>query len=133
MIFVISQSFVFEAAHTLERRVPVEEYEKSVTIHGHTYNAEISVTGEIGESGMIEIPISRRKHGPMILDLYVLRKAIQDVKKELDHSFLDDLLGKNKGTMENLCVFIANHIDKTLPVSSVSVWRQTGDKCVYTL
>lgn len=103
----LSQQFTFEGAHTLTRSVPIEEFEASRRIHGHTYTAEITVRGEKGASGMLE------------------------VRDQLDHRFLDEVPGLGPATLENLCEFIARGID--LPVHAVTVARATGDKCRLTL
>ena len=39
----ISQTFFFDAAHTLERLI---ETESSRRVHGHTYNAEVFLSGQ---------------------------------------------------------------------------------------
>jgi 6-pyruvoyltetrahydropterin/6-carboxytetrahydropterin synthase len=126
----LSQSFIFDAAHTLKRSVPVEEYEASARMHGHTYTAEIVLRGELGESGMIEVPRAG-KHGPLKLDLFELRAAIAKVRGKLDHQLLNDVEGLGAPTMENLCKFIGTQIRTRheLPVSAVTVARATGDKC----
>ena len=56
-IFELSQKFYFEAAHTLNRSY---ESEGSKKIHGHTYHAEITITGtpEI-DSGMILMKVNQ--------------------------------------------------------------------------
>jgi 6-pyruvoyltetrahydropterin/6-carboxytetrahydropterin synthase len=129
-VFELSQSFIFEGAHTLTRTVPIEEFEASRRIHGHTYTAEVTVRGTKGASGMVEVP-RRGKVGPWVMDLYELRKAIERVRAQLDHHFLDEVPGLGPATLENLCEFIARGIE--LPVHAVTVSRATGDKCRLTL
>src|SRR5204862_290992 len=74
LMFELSQTFYFEAAHTLERAI---ETASSRRIHGHTYGAEVQVRGEPGPDGMV-------------VDLAQLRAAIAEVRETLDHHFLDD-------------------------------------------
>ena len=51
MIYEISQKFFFDAAHTLKREV---EADSSLRIHGHTYNAEVTLSGQPDTvSGMV--------------------------------------------------------------------------------
>lgn len=130
MKFCLSQKFIFEAAHTLSREVPVDEYKKSTTIHGHTYQAEIFVLGNLGSRQMLTIPGHSKKQTRTI-DLFVIRQTINEIKQKLDHSFLDELLGENNGTLEKLCFFIAEEASKRFPVFKIEVSRQTGDKCSY--
>jgi 6-pyruvoyltetrahydropterin/6-carboxytetrahydropterin synthase len=118
-MFELSQSFYFEAAHTLER---LYETESSRRIHGHTYMAEIAVQGEPDARGMV-------------MDLAQLRAAIQQVRDQLDHHFLDEVPGIGRPTLENLCVYIHDQVRQHLghvTISAVSVFRQaSGDRCVY--
>jgi 6-pyruvoyltetrahydropterin/6-carboxytetrahydropterin synthase len=111
----LSQRFIFEAAHTLNRQVDAEP---SRRIHGHTYHAEAVVRGAIRPDGML-------------IDLALFRQAIERVRGKLDHRFLDDLKGLGPATLENLSRFVFASLAETLPgVCAVSVERPaTGDKC----
>lgn len=113
----LSQRFVFEAAHTLHRTTEVEG---SLRIHGHTYHAEVTVTG---------VPDSSTG---MIIDLAYLRSHIARVRELLDHRFLDEVPGLAPATLERLCLFIRDHLVPALPtLCCVMVERQaSGDKCV---
>ncbi|MBI2733306.1 MAG: 6-carboxytetrahydropterin synthase [Aquabacterium sp.] len=62
-MFELSQTFSFDAAHTLKRKVSPEEAAGSRRIHGHTYTAEIFVRGE------------RQPDSGMVVDLAVLREV----------------------------------------------------------
>ena len=116
-MFELSQTFHFEAAHTLERQY---ETESSRRIHGHTYGAEVQVQGEPGPGGMV-------------VDLAHLREVIAQVRDTLDHRFLDDVAGLGPATLENLCLYIHGHVAARVPaVSAVSVYRSaSGDRCTY--
>jgi 6-pyruvoyltetrahydropterin/6-carboxytetrahydropterin synthase len=127
----ISQTFTFEAAHTLARLVPLVEYEPSMRIHGHSYVATVSVKGEMGADGMLQffrLPKNKRQR----VDLFYLRKEIQDVRAKLDHRFLNEIEDLPHQTLEALCVFIFNHINQYFPVAWVKVERPlSGDACRY--
>lgn len=121
-MFELSQSFYFEAAHTLRRpAVGQAEAKGSRRIHGHTYTAEVAVRGP------------RDATTGMVVDLGVLRAAIAAVREQLDHHFLDEVPGVGAPTLENLCAFIHAQIAQCVPqVYSVSVQRKSsGDRCVY--
>ncbi len=116
MIYEISQRFFFDAAHTLRREL---EAESSARIHGHTYNAEVSVAGQPDpDTGMV-------------FDLGLLRRALAPVRERLDHQFLDEVPGLKTPTLENLCAFVAQALREAgLEVSRVSIWRDgIGDRC----
>ena len=115
--FELSQKFYFEAAHSLER---VVDTEASRRIHGHTYHAEVVLTGPIsGRSGMV-------------VDLGLFRRAIDSVRETLDHRFLDEVPGIGPATLENLCAYIFDYLKEGLPqLSHVSIERPaSGDKCL---
>lgn len=128
MTFHLSQSFSFDAAHTLHRNVPIAEYVGSRRVHGHTYNAVVTLAGVRGADGMLR---ALRGKQSVQVDLFYLRKAIEACRVQLDHQMLDEVPDLGPATMENLCVFIANSVGLTFPVYSVEVSRHSGDKCVY--
>jgi 6-pyruvoyltetrahydropterin/6-carboxytetrahydropterin synthase len=117
MNYQLSQRFFFEAAHTLRRTVDVEP---SLRIHGHTYIAEVTLTGQPDP-----------KTG-MLVDLGHLRRAIETLKRELDHRFLDEVHGLGPATLENLCAYIwrAMELLYASQLARVEVKREaSGDAC----
>jgi len=119
-VFDLSQSFYFEAAHTLNRSYDTKG---SLRIHGHTYVAEVTVSG---------VPESSTG---MLVDLTLLREEIENVRSMLDHRFLDDIEALGPATLENLAIFIGNQMkSKFNNLSSVKVERSiSGDKCIMRL
>lgn len=116
MTFEISQSFFFDAAHTLRREM---ETAGSARVHGHTYRGEIAVTGAVDpDTGMV-------------VDLGRLRALLEQVRGQLDHHLLDEVAGLGIPTLENLCAFIARFAALSgFRLSRVSVWRDgIGDRC----
>jgi 6-pyruvoyltetrahydropterin/6-carboxytetrahydropterin synthase len=112
----ISQAFFFDAAHTLDRAI---ETAGSKRIHGHTYNAEVFLTGR-------PEPASG-----MVIDLGLVRREVALLREQLDHHLLDEVEGLGPPTLENLCLFIFSQLQPALPaLTSVRVWRvSTGDGC----
>lgn len=113
----LSQRFYFEAAHTLRRTI---ETEGSLRIHGHTYEAEVTVSGYPDPST------------GMLVDLGYLRQEVSRVRDMLDHRFLDEIEHLGPPTLENLCRFIRTQLKPSLPqLSAVLVERKaSGDRCV---
>ena len=114
--FSVSQKFFFDAAHTLQREF---EREGSLRVHGHTYYAEVTVSG------------ARDPATGMVVDLGLVRQHIEQLRPQLDHRMLDDVPGLGPATLENLCAFIWQAL---LPhfegLSQVRVWRDSvGDGC----
>ena len=116
MNYEISQKFFFDAAHTLRREI---EAEGSRRVHGHTYNAEVTVAGQPDAAT------------GMVVDLGLVRRAIEQLRPQLDHHMLDDIAGLGPATLENLCAFIWRELLPTLPaLAIVRVWRDgMGDGC----
>lgn len=117
--YELSQRFFFDAAHTLRRQIEVEG---SKRVHGHTYHAEVTVSGlPDPETGML-------------VDLGFLRLEMERVRLQLDHHFLDEVEGIGPPTLENLCAYIYNQLKDKLPaISSVTVERQAGgDRCRFS-
>jgi 6-pyruvoyltetrahydropterin/6-carboxytetrahydropterin synthase len=116
MTYEISQRFFFDAAHTLKRDIEVEG---SRRIHGHTYSAEVTLQGSPD-------PVTG-----MVVDLGLVRSAIEQLRPQLDHHLLDDVEGLGPATLENLCAFIWRGLLPALPaLAAVRVWRDgMGDAC----
>ena len=111
----ISQRFFFEAAHTLQREV---EAPGSARVHGHTYQAEVSVTG-VPDAGT-----------GMVMDIALLRGRIEAVRAQLDNHLLAEVAGLGVPTLENLCSYVARQLSTCPGLSSVRVWRDSsGDSC----
>lgn len=116
MKFELTQRFYFEAAHTLERSY---ETDASRRIHGHTYHAAVTVAGP------------RNQETGMIVDLALLRRAIEEVRAKLDHRLLDEVPELGAPTIENLCIFILHAMaGGPWTVERVEVSRPaSGDSC----
>ena len=117
MIFEISQKFFFDAAHTLKREI---EADSSLRIHGHTYNAEVTLAGQPDAAT------------GMVMDLGGVRIAIDKLKPRLDHHLLDDVVGIGPATLENLCAFVWRELAPSVPgLCAVRIWRDSvGDGCM---
>ena len=123
MTYQISQQFFFDAAHTLRREIEADsQAEVSRRIHGHTYNAEVTLSG-------LPDPATG-----MVLDLGRVRLAIETLRPQLDHRMLDDVPGLGTATLENLCAYIWRDLSPSLPgLAEVKVWRVgMGDSCRLT-
>lgn len=118
-MFELTKQFRFEAAHTLERAIGTEG---SRRVHGHSYRAEISVTGTPdAQSGMI-------------VDLGLFDRSLQSVRDKLDHHFLNDVEGLGPATLENLALWIWQGLTvEGIQPSKVVVARDaSGESCAYT-
>ena len=115
MIYELSQTFYFEAAHTLVREIDAAS---SKRIHGHTYHAEATLRGTPDPAT------------GMLMDLGHFCSELAKVRSLLDHHLLDEVEGLGPPTLEGLCSFIVEKLRGRLPsLASVKVWRATGDCC----
>lgn len=116
MTHELSQTFYFESAHTLQRKVDAEP---SRRVHGHTYIAEITLRGEPD-------PVTG-----MLTDLGLVRRAIETVREDLDHHLLNEVEGLGAPTLENLCSYLWKRFEPLFPsLARVSVRRDaSGDRC----
>lgn len=116
MNYEISQRFFFDAAHSLRRTIEVES---SARIHGHTYQAEVAL------SGTPDLATG------MVFDLGLLRAELDRIREQLDHRLLDEVPDIGAPTLENLCSYIARALATGgMHPSRVSVWREgIGDRC----
>ena len=98
IILKLTQTFVFEAAHTLKgRSINVLDKLNSENIHGHTYHASISYEGNVNDDGMVK-------------DFGHIKFAVDAIIIKLDHEYLNEVDGLGTPTLENLCLFIANNL-----------------------
>ena len=120
MMLELTQEFYFEAAHTLDRKLDTDS---SRRIHGHTYYVEITIRGLADEAT------------GMVMDLGEFRAIASGCRDLLDHRFLDDVPGLGIPTIENLCRYIARHLQPQLPsLHGVLVARRaSGDSCRLTV
>jgi queuosine biosynthesis protein QueD len=117
----LTQTFFFDAAHTLDRTTNVYDHLKSKNIHGHTYHASISIQGKPGKNGMIR-------------DFGDIKHSVDAIKYALDHEFLNNVPELGIPTLENLCLFIAKRLQNIDGLCEISVERKaSGDKCTLNI
>lgn len=113
----IYKEFTFEAAHRLPN-VPLTH--KCSRLHGHSFHAEVHVSGPVGH-----------KSG-WIIDFAEVKQAFEPLMKELDHNYLNDVEGLENPTSENLAKWIWQRLELSLPGLSKVVVRETCTTgCIY--
>lgn len=96
----VAKEFTFEAAHRLPN---VPEGHKCARLHGHSFRAEVHVSGPIGpETGWV-------------LDFADLKAAFAPVREQLDHRYLNEVDGLANPTSERLAVWIWDRLVEALP------------------
>lgn len=112
----LSQSFIFEAAHSLYRDI---ERDTSLRIHGHSYRATVTIAG---------LPSATTG---MLTDLGKMKHEMEQVRMQLDHRLLDEITELGPATLENLCTYIWHQLSPRLPLLfCIKVAREmSGDAC----
>jgi len=92
----------FDAAHSLPG------YQgKCAHMHGHTYQVEIVVEGDVGENGFV-------------MDFYQIKRIIAGALQELDHSCLNQILPNP--TAESIAQWLADRLARDLEGSAVRLF-----------
>jgi 6-pyruvoyltetrahydropterin/6-carboxytetrahydropterin synthase len=116
--FEIVKEFGFEAAHTFGHKPAGHE---NTRVHGHSFRVAVALTGAPDPAT------------GCVADFEDVGRAIDTVRAQLDHRFLNDVPGLGTPSLENLARWIAEALKRSLPnVSSVTVRRPTlGESCRY--
>ena len=89
-------------------------------IHGHSFKIIISVKGPIN------------KQNGFVTDFQDIDDAFSSFKKELDHSYLNDIEGLQNPTSENICIWIWDKIQSSLPnIYKIEIKETDSTGCIY--
>ncbi|GAA2100539.1 6-carboxytetrahydropterin synthase QueD [Microlunatus panaciterrae] len=113
----IYREFTFEAAHRLPN---VPEGHKCARLHGHSYRVEVHVAGPVGEStGWVQ-------------DFGDLKVAFKPLEDQLDHRYLNDVVGLENPTSEVLAKWIWDRLSVDLSnLTEVRVRETCTSGCIY--
>ena len=112
----LERSYRFEAAHFLPK-VPTGH--KCARMHGHSYQVEVVVEGEIDpERGWL-------------MDFAEIDEHASPVMRELDHQVLNEVAGLGNPTSELLAVWIWNRLRGLPGLVEVAVSETPTSRCVY--
>lgn len=106
----IFKEFVFEAAHRLPH---VPEGHKCARLHGHSFTAQIYVSGEVE-------PLTG-----WVRDFADIKAAFAPYYDVLDHHYLNEVDGLENPTSENIAVWIWSKMVPLLPGLSKVVVKET--------
>jgi 6-pyruvoyltetrahydropterin/6-carboxytetrahydropterin synthase len=113
----LRKTFQFEAAHLLPN-LPTTH--KCRRLHGHSFQAEIVVSGDINpQLGWL-------------IDYAEISEAFKPLFERLDHHYLNEIPGLENPTSENIAVWIWRELKPRLPLLSEVVVAETCTaRCVY--
>ena len=114
----VFREFTFEAAHLLPN---VAEGHKCRRLHGHSFRVAVHVTGEVD-------PVTG-----MLIDFADIKDAFEPLWVQLDHHYLNEIVGLDNPTSENLAIWIWDRLvaGGGLAVSRVVVRETCNAGCVY--
>ena len=114
----LTRSYRFEAAHRLPM-VPPDH--KCARMHGHSFEIEVTVAGEI-EPRM-----------GWLVDYAEITKVVEPLlKNELDHRSLNDVPGLENPTSEVLCGWLWQRLRSQLPLlAAITVAETCTARCTY--
>lgn len=113
----IYKRFHIEAAHRLPN---VQPGHKCARLHGHSYQVDIHVAGDLDP------------HLGWIMDFADLKAVFAPVFEQLDHRYLNDIPGLENPTAENIARWIWARLEPTLPgLSRVVIGETCTSGCEY--
>ncbi len=112
----IFREFTFEAAHRLPN---VPEGHKCARLHGHSYQVDVHVRGQVGADN------------GWVMDFGDLSDAFEPVRDQLDHRYLNEVAGLENPTSEILARWIWDRLAPALPLAAVTVRETCTCGCVY--
>lgn len=114
----LTREFCFDAAHYLESYDPGHPNRR---IHGHSFRVRVTLTG-----------MPNDKTG-QIVDLSEFGTILEHLREQLDHHMLNEIHGLETTTLENICLWLWEHLMPDLPdLSAVEVFRDSlGQSCLY--
>ena len=114
----IFKEFSFEAAHRLPN-VPGDH--KCARLHGHSFQARITVEGDVGDSS------------GWVMDFAEISAVVEPIKKQLDHYYLNEIEGLENPTSENIARWIWAKLKPSLPLLAQIEIRETCTSgCLYS-
>ena len=113
----LRKTFQFEAAHLLPK---LPRAHKCRRLHGHSFKAEIVVTGEA------DLRLG------WVMDYADISAAFKPLWEQLDHRYLNEVRGLENLTSENVAVWIWERLKPSLPqLTEVVVAETCTARCVY--
>jgi 6-pyruvoyltetrahydropterin/6-carboxytetrahydropterin synthase len=115
--FELRRSYGFEAAHYLPQAPDGHPCRR---VHGHSYEVEIQVVGEVDEPA------------GWVIDFAEIDNVFEPVRELLDHRLLNDLEGLENPTSELLARWIWQRMGSALPgLAAVAVRETPHSTCIY--
>ena len=114
----LTKSYTFEAAHRLPM-VPADH--KCARMHGHSFRVDVTVAGEVDE------------RAGWLVDFGDITALVEPLLgSELDHHTLNDVVGLESPTSENLCPWLWSRLQPRIAgLSTITVHETCTARCTY--
>ena len=114
---ILSRTFTFEAAHSLDYEDGTQDGYKR--LHGHSFTGALLIKGRFS------------KIDGWLRDFGSLDPVIEKIRDKLDHAYLNELEGLDSSSLENLCAYIFKLVcDDIVGLHGIEISRLTcGQKC----
>ena len=114
---IVYKKFNIESARSLPN---VPESHPCYQLHGHSFKIIISIIGQIN------------KNTGFVIDFQEIENAFNPIKKILDHSFLNKIEGLSNPTSENICIWIWDKIESSIPnICEIEIKETDSTGCIY--
>ena len=112
----LERAYRFEAAHFLPKVPPGH---KCARMHGHSYQIEVVIEGELDERGWV-------------MDFAEIDDHVAPLVRELDHQILNEIVGLANPTSELLAAWWWQRLAPTLHgLREVVVSETPTSRCIY--
>jgi len=113
----IFKAFTFDAAHRLPN---LPKTHKCSRLHGHTFRVEIHVNGSLLDGY------------DWVIDFSDIVEIVHPVIEELDHNYLNDIVGLENPTSENIGKWLWARLKPSLPIlAKIIVQESPNSGAVY--
>ena len=113
----LNKTFTFEAAHLLPT---FPEGHKCRRLHGHSFRITVEVAGEVDKAKGI------------LIDYGDIKATYEPIRKQLDHYYLNEIVGLENPTSEVLARWIWQRLKPELPLlSKITVAETCDSACEY--
>ena len=118
LMFVrLTKTFTFEAAHDLPTFPPDHKCRR---LHGHSFQFDVVVAGEVEESK------------GYLIDYGDIKKAVEPIVEILDHHYLNEIKNLSNPTSENIARWLWEQIKPILPqLATIIVHETCTSTCEY--
>ena len=113
----VYKTFAIESARSLPKLPDEHPCSK---VHGHSFKITLTVEGEIDQTT------------GFVMDFSDIDSAFRPIHEIIDHAYLNDIEGLSNPTSENICIWIWNKIESSIPnICEIKIKETDSTGCKY--